>query len=225
MPDKTDWVEQIKRYSDELRRLHEKSDLPAPPAVTPAPENEPKPIPAPATAEQEEPPTVLSPAPARQTVPTPPFGDSTDGTAQTDTERAASQAAETDIGTLIVRLQSARGTIPIVGATVMVFRQSVEGDRLIYMGETDENGESPEWALPTLDRNLSLEPGVAVPYVNYAVQANAVGYAAYLNEGVSIFGGIQTLQRIFMLPLPEPASALEETLLVTRPQNPLSELN
>lgn len=223
MANQPDWSEQIQKYSDELRRFREKSELPPSP---PAPAAEPRPAP---------PETVQVPSPTEKTPlesplsvptePTPPFGNSETGTAQTAESAALATQGETDVGTLVVRLQSARGTIPIIGATVTVYRAEAQGDRLIYMGETDENGESPEWPLPTLDRNLSLEPGVAVPYANYAVQANAVGYAAFLNEGVSIFGGVQTLQRIPMLPLPEPSLAFDTSPLVTRPQNPLSELN
>lgn len=218
MTNRPNLSEQIQQYSEELRRLHEKSELPPPaPAIEPqtAPAQEPL---------SAAPPSIPS-IPSVPTEPTPPFGNSETGTAQTAENASLATQGETDVGTLVVRLQSARGTIPIIGATVTVFRAEAGGDRLIYMGETDENGESPEWSLPTLDRNLSLEPGVAAPYVNYAVQANAAGYVAFLNEGVSIFGGVQTLQRIPMLPLPEPAADYENAVLVTRPQNPLSELN
>ncbi len=221
MTNRPDWSEQIQKYSDELRRFREKSELPPAPPLAPA-------IPPQSAPVQDLSPAEKVPVESPSSVPTapaPPFGNSEAGTARTEATRDRPKAAETDVGTLVVRLQSARGTIPIVGATVTVYRVEEGGDRLLYMGETDENGETPEWSLPTLDRNLSLEPGVAAPYVNYAVQANAVGYAAFLNEGVSIFGGVQTLQRIPMLPLPEPASDYENTILVTRPQNPLSELN
>ena len=223
MPEKTDWNDTIRRYGEEMRRLYEQSGRPAP-SPTKAPTEAPPPIPTPAPAVEEE----RAPAPeeSRETPIAPPFGNAANGTAEPDDPFfSPEQAGETDVGILSVRLISARGTIPIVGATVTVFRNTADGARLYYVGETDENGESPEWALPTLDRDLSLEPGVIAPYVNYAVQANAVGFAAVLNEGVSVFGGVKTVQRIAMLPLPEPTEAFDDVLLVTRPENPENELN
>ena len=223
MPEKTDWNDTIRRYGEEMRRLYEQSGRPAP-TPTKAPTEETPPIPTPAPAVEEE----RTPAPEenRETPIAPPFGNAANGTAEPDDPFfSPEQAGETDVGILSVRLISARGTIPIVGATVTVFRNTADGARLYYVGETDENGESPEWALPTLDRDLSLEPGVIAPYVNYAVQANAVGFAAVLNEGVSVFGGVKTVQRIAMLPLPEPTEAFDDVLLVTRPENPENELN
>ena len=226
MPEKTDWNDVIRRYSDELRRLHEKS---APQAPLPAPKSAPEPAPAPLPVPEPIPVPEAEPTPRPS--PAPPFGNEAAGTAQENpgnelvAANADRQAGETDVGTLVVRLNSARGTIPIVGATVTVFRQTESGVRLYYMGETDENGESPTWTLPTLDRELSLEPGVITPYVNYAVQVNAVGFTTVLNEGVSVFGGVKTVQRVAMLPLPDETNAEEIPPLVTRPKNPENELN
>ena len=234
MPEKTDWNDTIRRYGEEMRRLYEQSGRPAPTPTKAPTEETPPPIPTPAPAVEEErapaaqPDPLPDPPPAllRETPIAPPFGNAANGTAEPDDPFfPPEQAGETDVGILSVRLISARGTIPIVGATVTVFRNTADGARLYYVGETDENGESPEWALPTLDRDLSLEPGVIAPYVNYAVQANAVGFAAVLNESVSVFGGVKTVQRIAMLPLPEPTEAFDDVLLVTRPENPENELN
>ena len=229
MPATPDWSEQIKQYSDEMRRLYQKSDPP------PAKEETVilSPLPTAPDEKVQEPPTnepapdqpIETPTPIRDDSPTPPFGNDTSGTAQETALSAVSPEDETDTGTLVVRLVSARGTIPIVGATVTVFRSEADGDRLFYMGETNESGESPTWTLPTKDRALSLEPGTTAPFINYTVQANAGGYVTYQNKGVAIFGGVQTVQRILMLPLPEPAAAFEDSLLITRPENPLSELN
>ncbi len=225
MPETSDWSETIRHYGDEMRRLYQKSGLPEPaPAPDPVVAAAAEPIPEPEPMPEPE------PAPVRETVrentPAPPFGNESGGTAQPgDPFSPPNNPNETDVGILSVRLVSARGTIPIAGATVTVFRMTADGARLYYIGETDENGASPEWVLPTLDRELSLEPGVTVPYVNYSVQANAAGFAAVLNEGVAVFGGVKTFQRIMMLPLPEPAADFEDTLLVTRPQSPENDLN
>ncbi len=231
MSEYPNWSKTIRQYSDEMRRFYEKSRLPvteqkpdpaATPAPTPTPVNEVSPEPV------AEPSPMPNPAPTaiERETPAPPFGNNTDGTAQQAPSLSTPEnVGETDEGTLVVRLNSARGTIPIAGATVTVFRADADGNRLLYLGQTDENGESPTWSLPTRDRNLSLEPGTTMPYVNYAVQANAVGYLAVLNEGVSVFGGVKTVQRITMLPLPEPATVFEDTVLVVRPQNPENELN
>lgn len=215
----------VRRYSDELRRLYAKGDH-APPAPVPAS----SPAPAPAAAPAPDPRVIDAPTEtAIPTVPTdgnlpaaPPFGDEQAGTAQTSDTAPADE--EADVGFLVVRLTSARGTIPIVGATVTVYRADEDGDRLFYIGQTDENGESPVWSLPTKRRELSLEPGNAAPFTDYVVQANAAGYAVFFSEGVSIFGGVQTIQRLPMQPLPDSADATTATRFVTRSKAPLPEL-
>lgn len=209
----------VRRYSDELRRLYAKGDH-APPPPTPAPVSVPAPAPhvvaAPTeTAATNSQPDVSLPA-------SPPFGDEQAGTAQTSDTVPADEGA--DVGFLVVRLTSARGTIPIVGATVTVYRADEDGDRLFYIGQTDENGESPVWSLPTKRRELSLEPGNDTPFTDYVVQANAAGYAVFFSEGVSIFGGVQTIQRLPMQPLPDSADATTATRFVTRSKAPLPEL-
>jgi len=238
MQDNHDWSETVARYQSEMRRLYEKSELPPPAEPTPqAPAvqdelpptvaTEPQLIPEPQPAAEADS-GAKNPEPTAVFVAAPPFGNEVDGTAQSEADSAAytePTADETDKGTLVVQLNSARGIIPIVGATVTVFRVTAEGDQLLYIGQTDENGSSPVWTLATKDRDLSLEPGVLVPYVNYAVQANAEGYVTFLNRGVSVFGGVKTVQRILMLPLPEPASAFEQSLLETRTENVPPELN
>ncbi len=220
-----DWSDTIRRYSDELRQLSQKSDLPVPAPITDTPpalksdEEAPASEPAIATVPNLQPAKNTSPPPAA-----PPFGNETAGTAL-NSDDFGSNGKETDTGTLTVRLISARGTIPVVGATVTVFRREADGNRLIYMGETDENGNSPEWSLPTVDRRISLEPSETLPYVTYAVQSNAAGFASFLNEGVSIFGGVKTVQRVMMLPLPDSADTTEESLMFVRPADPPSELD
>ena len=232
MQNSHDFAETVARYREEMRQLQEKSELP--PAESPAAATAFIPLePQPAVSAAVEPQPAPTPAPVEQKeavfTAAPPFGNDVDGTAQTDdteTDFVEPPAEdETDAGLLVVQLNSARGTIPIAGATVTVFRTTDEGDQLLHIGETDESGSSPVWTLATKDRDLSLEPGEAVPYVNYAVQANAEGYVTFLNRGVSVFGGVKTVQRILMLPLPEPAAAFDQIRLETRAQTTPPELN
>lgn len=232
MQNSHDFAETVARYREEMRQLQEKSELP--PAESPAAATAFIPLePQPAVSAAVEPQPAPTPAPVEQKeavfTAAPPFGNDVDGTAQTDdteTDFVEPPAEdETDAGLLVVQLNSARGTIPIAGATVTVFRTTDEGDQLLHIGETDESGSSPVWTLATKDRDLSLEPGEAVPYVNYAVQANAEGYVTFLNRGVSVFGGVKTVQRILMLPLPEPTAAFDQIRLETRAQTTPPELN
>ncbi len=235
MQNSHDFAETVARYREEMRKLQEKSELPpseSPAAATAFIPLEPQPAavePQPAAVEPQPAPAPLPVAPEEAVfAAAPPFGNDVDGTAQTDEETDFVEPPaedETDEGLLVVQLNSARGTIPIAGATVTVFRTTDEGDQLLHIGETDESGSSPVWTLATKDRDLSLEPGEAVPYVNYAVQANAEGYVTFLNRGVSVFGGVKTVQRILMLPLPEPTAAFDQIRLETRAQNTPPELN
>ena len=130
-----------------------------------------------------------------------------------------------DAGYLQVRVFSARGAVPLVGANVSVIGHNPAGqETLLYLNRTDISGIAPQVSLPTPDRALSLRPGDATPFLNYIVQVSAPGYATIRNEGVSVYGGITSLQGVQMIPLPEPQSEYENTVVI-RPGGAPPELN
>ena len=137
----------------------------------------------------------------------------------------AEASPRADEGYLQVRVFSARGAVPLVGASVSVIGHSPTGqETLLYLNRTDISGIAPQVSLPTPDRALSLRPGDATPFLNYIVQVSAPGYATIRNEGVSVYGGVTSLQGVQMIPLPEPQSEYENVVVV-RPGGAPPELN
>ena len=148
-----------------------------------------------------------------------------DYAAEPDPSEPAQTDENTDTGYLQVRVFSARGAVPLVGAMVSVIGHDPAGqETLLYLNRTDMSGLAPQVSLPTPDRALSLKPGDATPFVSYVVQVSAPGYATIRNEGVSVYGGVTSLQGVQMIPLPEPQSEYENVVVV-RPGGAPPELN
>ncbi|MBR3290151.1 MAG: hypothetical protein IKI63_05190 [Clostridia bacterium] len=130
-----------------------------------------------------------------------------------------------DIGFLQVRVFSARGAVPLVGAIVSIIGHNAAGqETLLHMERTDQSGIAPQVSLPTPDRALSYKPGDATPFLNYIVQVSAPGYVTIRNERVAVYGGVTSLQGVPMIPLPEPQADYQNEVVV-RPGGAPPELN
>lgn len=106
-------------------------------------------------------------------------------------------------GYLIVNVSTARGAIPLEGATVTVYDSEAEGDPIVIRVSTDNSGKTDRLALPAPDRDLAMAPGRAKPYSTYMVEAIKDGYYTVTNNGVPIFSGITSIQPVQMIPLAE----------------------
>ena len=128
-----------------------------------------------------------------------------DGAAEEETPPAPEQAAEpeTDTGYIQVRTFTARQAIPVPGAVVTITRKNGDKDELIRIMQTDISGLSPVVAVPTVSRELSLQPGTIPPYTAYTIQSDAEGYYSVRNLNVPVYGGITAVQPVEMIPLPE----------------------
>lgn len=84
-----------------------------------------------------------------------------DGAAEEETPPAPEQEAEpeTDTGYIQVRTFTARQAIPVPGAVVTITRKNGDKDELVRIMQTDISGLSPVVAVPTVSRELSLQPG------------------------------------------------------------------
>lgn len=119
--------------------------------------------------------------------------------------------AETDTGYIQVRTFTARQAIPVPGAFITITRKDGDGEKVIRMMETDISGLSPVVPLPTVSRELSMQPGTDHPYTSYIIQSDAEGYYSVRNLNVPVYGGITAVQPVEMVPLPEqvPSGMLE----------------
>lgn len=110
-------------------------------------------------------------------------------------------------GYMIVRVTTARGAIPIEGATVYVQNflpdgQEGKGD-VIGTYSTNASGLTQKISLPAPPRALSTSPGNGKSYSTYTITAYADGYHTRIYVNVPVFEGITAIQNVDMIPLPE----------------------
>lgn len=107
------------------------------------------------------------------------------------------------IGYLVVNVSTARGAIPLRGATVTVMYDEDGNTSIHSVLTTDMSGKTEKLELPAPSRELSESPGNIKPYATYTVSAEKEGYYPVTNTGVPVFSGITSIQPIEMLPLAE----------------------
>ena len=109
---------------------------------------------------------------------------------------------ESSIGYLIVNVSTARGAIPLAGASVTVLDEE-NGGGIMTVLTTDNAGKTERFAMPAPDRALSEPPGGAKPYASYTLQVDKAGYYPAAFAGVPVFAGITSIQPAELLPLAE----------------------
>ena len=106
-------------------------------------------------------------------------------------------------GNLLVRVFSAKQATPVIDALVAVSFLNGDGEELLKSAFTNNDGEVPTYALPTVNRQESLNPGVNNPYASYRVVVSADGYFTMDSVNVPIFDGETAVLPVEMLPIPE----------------------
>lgn len=116
-----------------------------------------------------------------------------------------SQTPQTNGGTgyLIIKVSTARGAIPLEGASVNIRGATRENSDIIYTLVSDQNGLTPKIALPTPLRYLSESPGNIIPYALYNIDVFNDGYTDLSFTNVAVFDSITSIQPAVMIPLPD----------------------
>lgn len=107
------------------------------------------------------------------------------------------------VGYLVVNVSTARGAIPLSGASVTVMYDEPENSSILTVLTTDMNGKTGKIELPAPARALSESPGTVKPYATYTLQIEKDGYYTVTNTNVPVFAGVTSIQPIEMLPLAE----------------------
>jgi len=113
------------------------------------------------------------------------------------------------IGYLVIRATTARGSIPLEGATVQIrsFPEDPlqEPRDLLYSTVTGRDGKTVPMELSAPPRAASQQPGNggAEPYASYLAEVRLEGYYTQSYSGIPIFDGITAIQSVDMIPLPE----------------------
>ncbi len=108
-----------------------------------------------------------------------------------------------NVGYLVVNVSTARGAIPLSGASVTVMYDEPENSSIFTVLTTDMSGKTGKIELPAPARALSEVPGNAKPYATYTLQIEKNGYYTVTNTNVPIFAGVTSIQPVEMLPRAE----------------------
>lgn len=108
------------------------------------------------------------------------------------------------VGYLIVKVSTARGVIPLSGATVNIRPSDQDDTSMLFSLTTDRDGKTEKITLPTPPRSASQIPDSGtVPYALYNIDVFADGYVPLFFQNVPIFPAITSIQPAVMVPLPD----------------------
>ena len=105
-----------------------------------------------------------------------------------------------ETGYLTVRVSTARGAIPLEGASVNIRGNTEELSGIIYSLISDRDGKTPRVALNTPPAKSSAEPESTTPYATYNIDVFKEGYTPVFFHNVPVFSGITSVQPAVMIP-------------------------
>lgn len=105
------------------------------------------------------------------------------------------------LGYLRVFAFTGGGAEPIEGARVIVTQPIGDTPTIFANLTTDRDGFTPVIALPSVDPALTLRPGVAQPYVTYAVRVTADGFQPVEHRNIPVYGDNYVTQPVAMTPI------------------------
>ena len=109
-------------------------------------------------------------------------------------------------GSLIIRAFTSQAQLPVSGATVIISSPAEDGRRkVLSIQTTDESGGTKPFTLEAPDKDLSMSPGGAAPFSNYALVVEHPEYYLATFEKLQVFPGVETVQNVPLIPLPQPA--------------------
>ena len=105
------------------------------------------------------------------------------------------------VGYLRVFAFTGGGAEPIPDARVIVTLPEGDTQTVFANLTTDRDGYTPVIPLPSVDPALTLRPGVAQPYVAYAVRVTADGFQPVEHRNVPVYGDNYVTQSVAMIPI------------------------
>lgn len=109
-----------------------------------------------------------------------------------------------DTGTIITRVFTSRGQIPLENVTVSIVSHS-QGTlpQLLSVQISDRSGNTKPVSVPTPDAANSRSPNMPTPYALFDVWAEHPAYQLLVVQNVQVFPGISSIQNLPLIPLPE----------------------
>ena len=112
-----------------------------------------------------------------------------------------------NVGYLVVHVTTARGAIPLEGATVSI-RSNEDTDTtpradILYATTTNRDGNTERIPLAAPPREASMKPSEVPPFSTYHLEVRREGYGMQSFVALPIFSGITSVQPVDLIPLPE----------------------
>lgn len=123
------------------------------------------------------------------------------------------------IGTIIVRVFTSRAELPIQGALVTFTRKWYGTNVVLAQRVTDTSGKTAPVPLSTPSLADSTHPSDLASFALCDVWVEHEGYQRFLAEDVQVFPGVQTVQKVELIPLPEHGSPQDGRMVVVPPQD------
>ena len=121
-------------------------------------------------------------------------------------------------GSLIVRVFTSQAQLPISGATVIISSRAEDNRHKVFsIQTTDSSGSTKAFQLEAPDISLSESPGGSAPFSDYSLVVEHPEYFLATFEQLQVFPGVETVQNVPLIPLPQPAggSGSAEPVVVT----------
>ncbi len=106
------------------------------------------------------------------------------------------------LGYLTVRVSTARGAIPLSGATVNI-RDGENSSTVLYSLISNSDGKTDRVSLPTPPIENSEAPGGQSAYATYSIDVFKEGYVPLYFHNVPIFPSVISVQPAVMIPATE----------------------
>ncbi len=179
-----------RRYREEMFRLYANQPMTPQPKPMPAPMQPmlqppvPPPVPLPAPMSEQNPPPVPPQMDLPQEIPDLPPTPITQETYQ---------------GMVKVKVSTANGARPIVGAIVTVVREIGGKEHIYALQKTNDSGETGVIQLPAPPPSANQQ---APQYYDYNIHVHAPGYYRESAIAMPVFPNVLSLQNFDLIPLP-----------------------
>ena len=108
--------------------------------------------------------------------------------------------SESSVGYLTVNVTTARGAIPLEGATVNIRGDEKDSASILFSLLSDRDGRTPRVSLPTPPKENSDTPGGASAFSTYNIEVFKDGYVPLYFQNVPIFPSVLSIQPAVMVP-------------------------
>lgn len=111
------------------------------------------------------------------------------------------QSGNRGAGMLEFRVFTAREAMPVADAYIVVSTRINGRDHEIFNARTDNSGETGMKVLPAPSKELSQQSDNAIqPFSLYDATVEKEGYVKIILRDIPIFDGVQSIQRVAMIP-------------------------